>query len=343
MKKVLFGVLCSTLLLMFAGSAIADSIAPATFTATLDVGESVTIDKTVTITKEVTSAKVDVFFMTDTTGSMSGLINSVKTSATSILSTTAGLGDVAFGVGEYKDFSDSYAYRLNTDVTTDQTAVQTGINMYSASGGGDWHEANLYALNEAAEESAWRDDSTRIMIWFGDAPGHDPSGGVTEADAIAALNAEGITVLAMNTSSLDSSGQASRIADATGGTYYPSIDTASIVDEISDAIASVFAEYTTVDLDLSDAPAGVSVSATPGYTGDYDRSEVREFDFGVTFTADVAGTYAFNINGLVDGGIVASEYDVITVKGGGAPVPEPATLMLLGVGLLGLGLSRRKK
>jgi len=55
------------------------------------------------------------------------LINSVKTNATAILASTAGLGDVAFGVGEYKDVGDVYVYRQNQDITTSQAAAQAGI------------------------------------------------------------------------------------------------------------------------------------------------------------------------------------------------------------------------
>ena len=97
---------------------------------------------------------------------------------------TSGLGDVAYGVGEYKDVGDPFVYRLNQDITTDTAAVQTGINAWVASGGGDWPEAQLYALYQVANTVAWRPGSTRIIIWFGDAPGHDPAGpppGVTEA------------------------------------------------------------------------------------------------------------------------------------------------------------------
>ena len=63
------------ILSLFASTAIADSISPDSFETTLEVGDSVTITKTVTITEErPTSALVDVKFISDTTGSMGPII-----------------------------------------------------------------------------------------------------------------------------------------------------------------------------------------------------------------------------------------------------------------------------
>lgn len=339
----------SAALLTLPVAALADSITPATYTATLSEGESVTLKKSVTIEQKVTTSKVDVFFLADTTGSMGGVINSVRTSASSILSSISTLGDVAFGVGEYKDFGDSYAYRTNTALTTTAASAQTGINTWSASGGGDWAEANLYALKQVADSTGWRAGSKRILVWFGDAPGHDPSGGVTETATTSALSSKGIVVEALDAGyswgNLDSYGQATRIASATGGHYYYGVSGSNVVTTIADAITAVTSNYGEVKLAADGLPTGVDVSITPGaYTGSYDRSIARTFDFDVTFDGLAAGDYEFSINALVDGGIVATERDRIVVTGGsgGEPVPEPSTFLLLGAGLAGIGFCRRK-
>ena len=297
-----------------------DTVVPSSYATSLKPGQSVTITKTVTISAGTpTSAKVDVFFLADTTGSMGGALQNVKNGAAAIIAGVSGLGDVAFGVGEYRDVGDAFVYRLNQDITTDTTAVQTGINAWFASGGGDFPEAQLFGLYEVANTTAWRPGSTRILIWFGDAPGHDPGGpspGVTEAQAIAALAAQTIKVLALNLGSLNSTGQAQRIADATNGQYYSSIDVSQIVTKIQEAIITSFATYSTVSLGTSLVPTGLTVNVSPpSYNGAYDRSTERIFTFAVTFTAVSPGPYNFPIPVLVDGGTMATEQDDIVVGG----------------------------
>jgi hypothetical protein len=325
--------------LFFCVSAMADSIAPDTFTATIGLGGSVTIDKTVTV-DEGGEPKVDVFFLTDSTGSMFGVIDAVKTSASDILTATAGLGDVAFGVGEYRDVGDAFVYRLNADMTTSTAAALAGIGAWSAGGGGDWYEAELYALEEAATTTSWRTGSERLLVWFGDAPGHDPSGpgGVsTEASATAALVAAGIEVEAVDVGGMDGEGQATRITAATGGTLYSGVSTGDIVTVITDAIASAVASYTTVSLDLSEVPAGLTAGAVPAaYVGSFDRSTTETFAFDLTFTGDAVGTYSFPVYALVDGGRVAKEADRIRV----VPIPGAFLLGMLGLSVAGIRLRK---
>lgn len=355
-----------------ASVAMADSITPSSFSATLGVGESVTVRKTVTITSEPpTSAKVDVFFLTDSTGSMGGLINQVKTKASDILTNTASLGDVAFGAAEYRDRFDTFGggvqtFRINQNLTTNAALAQAGINQWAAGGGNDFPEANVYGLQQTALNGAWRADSTRILVWFGDAPGHDPAGpagppvvNVTEAQAIAALTGANVVVQAVNLASpiataglnaaasasteggASPAGQANRVTAATGGSVFPL--SGDIEDVIADAIESVFATYSSVALGF-DTVAGVGMSAVPvSYTGSFTRDVDRTFEFDVTFTGLVPGDYSFVTRALVNGGSVATESDRIRVTNG-VGVPEPGILLLLSSGLLALaGLRRRMR
>ncbi len=327
--------------------ALADAISPETYSATIGVGESVTINKTVTVSEEPSStAAVDVYFLADTTGSMGYEISQVQAGAATILSSTAGLGDVYYAVGEYEDFGvygDS-PYTLHQDFTNDVSLVQAGIDAWTdpLGYGGDGPESQLYALEQAAETASWRDGSTRILVWFGDYYGHDPSGPSTLATATQALVDENITVEAISVGG-SLGPQATSIATATGGTHYTGISTSALVSTITDAITNVVNTYSTVGIDLSDVPDGVGVEVSPAdYIGDYTRDLERTFDFSVTFTGLVEGLYDFDIYATVDGARVATESDSITV-GGPAPVPEPATFVLLGAGLLGLGYVQRRR
>ncbi len=340
-------------LLALAGGVFADAISPASYSANLDVGGSVTITKTVTVTHEApTTAPVDVYFLADETGSMGGTIAAIKAGAASIMSSVAGLGDVQFAVGGYRDVGSEYpsshtSYRMLQDFTSNTAAVQTGINTWAASGGGDLPEADLFGLQSAANGASWRAGSTRILVWFGDAPGHDPSSGATLATATGALTAKNIQVQAIDVGSMNSSGQATSIATATDGHYYSGINSSSIVSTITSAITTTIDEYSSVKLAVEGLGTGVGVNITPvgGYTGAYTRATDKTFDFNVTFTGLTAGADEnFKINALVDGGVVAVETDHITVNGTTGAVPEPGTLALMGLGLVTLvGASRRRK
>ena len=337
-STTLGGALVSSMFMI--GAARADSISPVTYSASLNVGDSVTINKVVTVTKSST-VQADIFFLADTTGSMGGSIGNVAANASTILSSTSALGNVQWGVGEYKDFGDVYTYRLNTAMTNSTSAVTSGINMWSASGGGDYQEADLFALNAMATQAAtgWRTGSRKLAIWFGDASGHDPSGGVTEAAATAALVAQGISVLAVERRQHERHGQAQRIATATGGHYYTGL-ASTLSTDIINAISTAIANYTKVCLDTSETPAGLTATSSACVTGTFDRSIDRDFGFSLTFTAAAAGSYSFDTYGTVDGGRVATERDSIVV---GGTAPEPSSVLLIGAALLGLGASRRRK
>jgi hypothetical protein len=358
MKRIYTAITSLALFGLTTSIGLADSISPTSYSATLGVGESVTIRKTVTVSEGApTSSKVDVVFLADETGSMGSYIAAVETAAASIVSSTSALGDVMYGVSGYRDSLDAFTYRQIADLTTGAGAV-AAIPTWTAGGGGDYPEAGMFGLNEVSTGTSWRTGSERLIVWFGDAPADDPDvGGVTQASLIAELNSKGISVLAVNVGTVDlyapsgvghrglnDKDQASAIAAGTGGTFYDGINASSIADTIADAITTAVSTYTSVDLDISEAPAGVSVSYTPaaGHLGAFDRSIERTFDFDLTFTGVAPGDYSFDIYGTVDGGRVATEADRIRVLGATGVPDGGSSMLLLGAALTGLGLVRRK-
>jgi hypothetical protein len=349
-KLIGFLTVCAMLLVPL--GAQADSIAPTTITFNANPAaiSVFPVHKTVTISAgDPTTVQADIFFLSDTTGSMGTTIGTVRTNAAALMTATASLGNVAWGVGEYKDGNvDAFGYLLNQAVTTNQAAVQTGINAWVASGGGDLPEDNLMGIRRSTTDaaSAWRAGSARILVQFGDAYGLDPaSDGTTEAQATAALTSTGTKLIAVDVGAKNAAGQETRMVAAAGGAYLNNPSQADLITAVEDAIAKTFATYSTVSLKivpLVDGLAPISIPADLSISGSFDRSIERTFDFDF----DLIGccrlfgvpSFDFDIQALVDGAIVAVEHDHWNC------VPVPPSMILMGSGLLGLiGLRRFKR
>ncbi|HMM43072.1 MAG TPA: VWA domain-containing protein [Thermomicrobiales bacterium] len=258
-RRRFFAALLSIMLLLLGlggiGPALAQGLDPMSVEATVFPGESTTVNKTIH-TPEFPPLP-DIMFLSDTTGSMGGAIANVQTNATTIMNTVLAAQPTAqFGAAQYRDEGDTPLFAVDQQITANTTDVQNAINTWAAGGGGDTPEGQINALWQLAQPgtAGFRPDpATSIIVWFGDASGHDPSNGHTMADAIAALQAAEITVLAINVDSggadgLDNTGQATAITGATGGTFFGS----ATPDEVSNAILAL----------LSNLPVEVSMQST---------------------------------------------------------------------------------
>lgn len=329
------------------------------YQATVGIGESTTTVQAVTVDGSMqTGGVVDVLLIFDTSRSMINLLESAKLAAEEILANSQLFGDVHFAVGEFTDFPvlprgspgipgdpsnpADVPWRLITDMTGAESAIISAIEELSIRNGLDDPESLLYALVQATRQVTWRQNSTRIIILFGDAPGHygpfgnRPSLGVVYPEfdeVLAALaeasvrtsfvdysrDAQGRPIFLMNSAPYDFDGvvdmQASTIAEATGGFYRTSEATREdLIEDIQSILEGTFTTYSNVRLTGTDLPAGITVEINPAsYPGPYTRTETRTFSFQVTITGLVPGEYIFPLNFSIDGATVSSTNNRIVV------------------------------
>lgn len=120
---------------------------------------------------------LDVVFVLDTTGSMSGLIEGAKQKIWSIASRLASgkpTPRIRVGLVGYRDRGDDYVTK-RFDLSEDLDAVYANLQGFSASGGGDGPEHVGQALGEAVKLMQWSTDpkTARMIFLVGDAPAHD--------------------------------------------------------------------------------------------------------------------------------------------------------------------------
>jgi hypothetical protein len=248
----------------------------------------------------------DIVFLSDTTGSMGDAIANVQDNIDLIMADVeAGTtGTPFFAAAQYRD-EEQYGslgplFQVDQGLTDNQAAVSAAVSGWSANSGGDEPEAQLNALYQLATGAvSYRDQSTSVIVWFGDAPGHDPSNGNSEVDATNALNAandgDGIIVIAIDietegNSGLDGTaggtvpgGQGTRIADATGGELIPDASP----DEVSDAILAALQNLpiTVVPVAVGCDPLVVTFSPTSQTVTSGDPAV---FDETITVPADAS-------------------------------------------------------
>lgn len=120
--------------------------------------------------------QIDVVFVLDTTGSMSGLIDGAKRRiwgiANEVLETRE-QAQVRFGLIGFRDRGDEYVTR-QYDLTTDLYGIYGHLLDFQAAGGGDRPESVNQALNEAVTQMNWNanQDTLRLVFLVGDSPPH---------------------------------------------------------------------------------------------------------------------------------------------------------------------------
>jgi hypothetical protein len=317
------------------GSAYATGVSPNVNQAA-DPGTVIHVTKTVS-TPPI-PPKPDIVLVVDKTGSMGGELTNVKANFAAIITEVKSVqADAQFAVAAYCDFGEADpAYQLFSNLTADETALDTAINNVSLCNGGDTEEAQLNALWEIGSgggDVSFRSGSSRIVVWYGDNPGHDPSGGHTEADATASLTGVDAKVIAISTgvaNNLDGTGQATRITNATGGELLTGVAATDVSAAILDGLHNL-------DVTVAGSPTcdtGLSASLSPASLTVQSGTDAV-FDETITVAANAAQgatlqcSVPFTLDGVAQGpeftqSVTIKVNDVTAPTVSCPPGPNPA-------------------
>lgn len=284
-------------------------VSPATVDQNADPGATIHVEKTIT-TPEI-PPKPDIVLLVDHTGSMGTAIASVKAEMGNIISTVKGAQpDAQFAVAQYCD-SPEDEFDVLQNLTASDADATSAVNGIALCGGGDEPEAQLNALweiGDGGDAISFRPGSSRIVVWFGDAPGHDPSVGHSEADATASLTAADVQVLAISVGAdrLDLTGQATRITTATGGSLVSGIPATGLGAAILAGLQNLPAEVTANVV----CDTGLSIAFTPALPQTVSSGSNLVLDEAITVAADApqGSTLTCTVTFLINGTEAGSEF-----------------------------------
>ncbi len=119
---------------------------------------------------------IEVVFVLDTTGSMSGLIDAAKEKIWSIASTMASAQTAPYikmGLVAYRDRGDAYVTR-KVELSDDLDSMYAQLMDFQADGGGDFPESVNEGLFVAVNNMSWnqQQETYKVIFLVGDAPAH---------------------------------------------------------------------------------------------------------------------------------------------------------------------------
>jgi Mg-chelatase subunit ChlD len=173
-------------------------------------------------------ARIEVAFVLDTTGSMSGLIEGAKRKVWSIANQMASgqpTPEIRIGLIGYRDRGDTYVTRFH-DLTQDVDGIYGHLSGFAADGGGDTPESVNQALHEAVSRMSWTEsqDVYKVIFLVGDAPPHmDYQNDVPYATSVRLARERGIAINTIQCGSIGSTTPIWREIAASGAGRYAAI------------------------------------------------------------------------------------------------------------------------
>lgn len=163
--------------------------------------------------------KLDLCFVVDTTGSMGGLIDTVKDNITALVAALEETftGNIRYALVDFKDEDETYVPTGPAFVNL--ATFEAALDALVASGGGDGPENGYGAVVMGCEELDWRTsrDVGRAMVLFTDIQSHER--GATKAEAISSLVLRDIIFSYLGPEADESSGGDYVYVGETGGDY----------------------------------------------------------------------------------------------------------------------------
>jgi lysophospholipase L1-like esterase len=169
------------------------------------------------------AGSLDLAFVIDTTGSMGGTIDAVKSHIDTIVDRlAAGTSSYRLAVASFRDHPEwtgdpnDYPGRVDQDFTADPAAVKAAVAALTAGGGGDGPES-AYSGITSALNLHWRPGVKKQVIVFTDIDAHDPEpvSGLTAADVI--IHSAVIDPAVINLVDTGSGSNLAEVARRTGG------------------------------------------------------------------------------------------------------------------------------
>jgi len=325
------------------------TVSPESFEATMIPGESVWDNKTI-IMDDIPIGKLDVMFLFDLTGSMSGELSNAKSGSITIMNgIRSEIADSNFGVASFMDYpgyysfcdysttygsSGDYPWSLDQDITSDATAVSSAINGLSLGSGSDGPESYARALYES-QFADWRFGARRIVVIFEDNiphdcdfstfgcsgstgvdPGRDAIAGTSDdltwVDVIADLKAADISIIAVNSGGYDDCPW-QYAADETGGILSDLSSASTLAEEIIDLIGDITSTISTLTLEVTEGYEDW-FEWEPEAHYDVGGGETVEFNVSITVPMETPdGKHFICLKVIGDGSILAVQEIQITV------------------------------